>query len=125
MIGGPDHKSPSPASGTTDEARLLEYKPLDEDSSMPKVCWLLEPLRTTSYTRYTGTLRHPTLRGKLGSSIHAFVHFAFEMSSRDMLFADIQGEYCYCYCWRFNNEHNQALSLASQADCQAMYSSTS
>lgn len=93
VIGGPGNKKPSPASGATDEARLNEYDPLDENRSMPKVCWLLEPLRTTSFTRYTGTLKHPNLRGKLGSSIHAFVHYAFEMSSQDLLFADIQGRH--------------------------------
>ena len=93
----PNHNKPSPASqaDTADKARFLDYDSLDENSSMPRVCWLLEPLRTTSYTLYTGTLKHPNLRGKLGSSIHAYVRYVFEMSSRDMLFADVQGAYYY------------------------------
>lgn len=82
---------PSPASGKTANERFDEYEPSTDDE-LPKICWLLEPLRPTAFTRYSGTLKHPKLHGKLGGSIHAFVHYAFELSARDLLFADIQGE---------------------------------
>jgi hypothetical protein len=95
VIGGPSNNVPSPASGITKDQFYNKYDlNCDNGTLIPRVCWLLEPLRTQAFTRYTGTLKHPTLRGKLGSSIHAFVHYAFEVSGEDLLFADIQGLYC-------------------------------
>jgi hypothetical protein len=86
---------------------------------------MLEPLRTTTFTRYTGTLRHPDLRGKLGSSIQAFVHYAFVMSGEDLLFADIQGEYCQQIALpRLTKSATQDLWCANPVDRLAMFSST-
>jgi hypothetical protein len=93
-IGGLNSE-PSPASGTT-KGQLLDEYDVNKDASMPKVCWLLEPLQTSAFTHYTGTLKHPNLYGKLGSSIHAFVHYAYETSSKDLVFTNIQGWLC-CY----------------------------
>ena len=123
VIGSPDQE-PSLALGTTRQQIFAEYD-LEKSTPMPKVHWMLELLRTTTFTRYTGTLRHPDLRGKLGSSILVFVHYAFAMSSEDLLFADIQGEYCQQIALlKLTKSATQDLWSANPVDHLAMFCST-
>ncbi|KAJ6580599.1 kinase-like domain-containing protein [Mycena sp. CBHHK59/15] len=56
-----------------------------------RIVWLLEPLRNTSVTHYTGTMEHPAGTGQLVHTLSAFVHYAFQFSCGNILFADIQG----------------------------------
>ena len=69
---------PSPASNLA----------LFEDDS---AVWLVEPRRTTSVEKYSGTLIHPHRKDKRGATLSAFAHFVYEMSHHELVFADIQG----------------------------------
>ncbi|TDL15501.1 kinase-like protein [Rickenella mellea] len=71
----------SPASATA----------IEWDNAQPPF-WLIEPLRSSSITRYNGTLVHAQLPGKIGQTILAFVHYVYLASKRDMVLADIQSE---------------------------------
>lgn len=54
--------------------------------------WLVEPRRTTSVQKFSGTLVHPSPRSdKLAITISAFSHFVYEMTHQDLVLADIQG----------------------------------
>ncbi|KAJ7913336.1 kinase-like domain-containing protein [Mycena leptocephala] len=74
---------PSPASGVTPEVL--------ESSQDGRIIWLLEPLRNAAVTRYTGTMEHPAGTGQLAHTLSAFVHYAFQHSGGQLIFADIQG----------------------------------
>ncbi|KAJ6477984.1 hypothetical protein DFH09DRAFT_1342071 [Mycena vulgaris] len=76
---------PSPASGITSEVWESEPAPTK------KIIWLLEPLRNAAVTHYTGTMEHPAGTGQLAHTLSAFVHYAFQASGGDILFADVQG----------------------------------
>ncbi|KAJ6465673.1 hypothetical protein DFH09DRAFT_957082, partial [Mycena vulgaris] len=76
---------PSPASGIT--SKVWESEP----TPTKKIICLLEPLRNAAVTHYTGTMEHPTGTGQLAHTLFAFVHYAFQASGGDILFADIQG----------------------------------
>lgn len=71
--------SPSPASG------LL---PIDVD----KAVWLVEPRRTTSVQKFSGTLAHPNWEDHLGLTLIAFTHCIYDTSDKELVLADIQGE---------------------------------
>ncbi|KAJ6556958.1 kinase-like domain-containing protein [Mycena sp. CBHHK59/15] len=75
---------PSPASGVVPE--VFESAP-----ATSRIVWLLEPLRNASVTHYTGTMEHPAGTGQLAHTLSAFVHYAFQFSCGNILFADIQG----------------------------------
>ncbi|KAJ6461637.1 hypothetical protein DFH09DRAFT_1347998 [Mycena vulgaris] len=75
---------PSPASGITSEVWESEPAPTK------KIIWLLEPLRNAALTHYTGTMEHPAGTGQLAHTLSAFVHYAFQASGGDILFADVQ-----------------------------------
>ncbi|KAF8214452.1 kinase-like domain-containing protein, partial [Mycena galopus ATCC 62051] len=77
--------APSSASGVVRE--IFEAEPV----VIRKVVWFLEPLRNPSVTHYTGTMEHPAGRGQLGPTLSAFVHYAFQWSEGNVIFADIQG----------------------------------
>ncbi|KAJ7199363.1 kinase-like domain-containing protein [Mycena pura] len=80
-----DAQQPSPASGSL--ARF-EEQPLQ----MREVVWMLEPLRSASVTRYSGTMEHPIPKGQLALTLSAFVHYAFQFSGdNSIIFADLQG----------------------------------
>jgi len=53
--------------------------------------WLVEPRRTTTVIKFSGTMQHPSTNDKHGITIAAFAHFVFEFSTRKLVFADIQG----------------------------------
>ncbi|KAI6032628.1 hypothetical protein F5J12DRAFT_779094 [Pisolithus orientalis] len=53
--------------------------------------WLVEPQWTTMVMKFSGTLEHPSSTDKLGITISAFAHFAYEYSKHKLVFADIQG----------------------------------
>ncbi|KAF9256429.1 hypothetical protein L218DRAFT_881696, partial [Marasmius fiardii PR-910] len=52
--------------------------------------WLLEPMRTGTPKKWSGTLQHPSHQGKLGVTLTTFVHFAYEWSQKTIVFADLQ-----------------------------------
>ncbi|KAJ6524657.1 hypothetical protein DFH09DRAFT_1096060 [Mycena vulgaris] len=62
-----------------------------EPAPTKKIIWLLEPLRNAAVTHYTGTMEHPAGTGQLAHTLSAFVHYAFQASGGDILFADVQG----------------------------------
>ncbi|PPQ75329.1 hypothetical protein CVT25_005119 [Psilocybe cyanescens] len=70
--------TPSPASS------LL---PLEEDAAV----WLVEPRRTKSVQKFSGTMIHPHRNDKLGKTLAAFTHFVYEFSGEELVFADMQG----------------------------------
>ncbi|KAJ7433580.1 kinase-like domain-containing protein, partial [Mycena galericulata] len=76
----------SPASGIVKE--VVEAEAI----TTRRVVWLLEPLRNPSVTHYTGTMEHPAGRGQLAHTLSAFVHYAFQWSEGNLIFADIQGD---------------------------------
>lgn len=53
--------------------------------------WLVEPRRTTSVIKFSGTLHHPARDDKIGKTVTAFAHFVYEVSKKSLVFADIQG----------------------------------
>lgn len=53
--------------------------------------WLVEPRRTTSVVKYSGTLVHPTRRDQVGIIVTAFAHYIYETSNKELVLADIQG----------------------------------
>lgn len=69
---------PSPASG---------LQPVDID----KAVWLVEPRRTTSVQKFSGTLAHPNREDELGLTLIAFAHFIYDTSDKEFVLADIQG----------------------------------
>ena len=71
--------SPSPASG---------LQPVDVD----KAVWLVEPRRTTSVQKFSGTLAYPNWEDELGLTLIAFTHFIYDTSDKELVLADIQGE---------------------------------
>ena len=71
--------SPSPASG---------LQPVDVD----KAVWLVEPRRTTSVQKFSGTLAYPNREDELGLTLIAFTHFIYDTSDKELVLADIQGE---------------------------------
>ncbi|KIM35059.1 hypothetical protein M413DRAFT_79793 [Hebeloma cylindrosporum] len=70
--------SPSPASG---------LPPMEFD----KAVWLVEPRRTTSVQKFSGTLAHPNREDELGLTLIAFTHFIYDTSDKELVLADIQG----------------------------------
>ena len=75
--------APSPASGIAD------------DEFHDTAVWLVEPKRTTSVVKYSGTLIHPTRRDKVGIIVTAFAHYIYEASNKELVLADIQGIVLY------------------------------
>lgn len=57
--------------------------------------WLVEPRRTTSVVKYSGTLVHPTRRDQVGIIVTAFAHYIYETSNKELVLADIQGIVLY------------------------------
>jgi len=74
---------PSIASG------LLAFK-------MDSATWLVEPHHTKSVLKFSGTLVHPSHADKVRIMLVAFVHFSYEISQKQLVFADIQGKYLKC-----------------------------
>ncbi|KAH7889504.1 kinase-like domain-containing protein [Phlebopus sp. FC_14] len=62
--------------------------PLDQPVS---AVWLVEPRRTTTVIKFSGTMQHPSTNDKRGITIAAFAYFVFEFSGHKLVFADIQG----------------------------------
>lgn len=77
--------TPSPASGVT----IPDFPSAYDDP----VLWILEPQRSPSLNRYSGTMQHPVIGGKLGNTIAAHAHLVYIYSKGDMVIADIQCEY--------------------------------
>ncbi|KAJ6460795.1 kinase-like domain-containing protein [Mycena vitilis] len=62
------------------------------DSSQEGITWLVEDKRATTVEHFTFTLNHQTRRRDLcAQTIHAFAHFVFGHSNKNVVFADIQG----------------------------------
>lgn len=58
--------------------------------------WLVEPLHPKAMVKYSSTLAHQCNRtDKVGSTLNAFVHFAYEYSQEQIVFADLQGKVPY------------------------------
>jgi hypothetical protein len=77
--------APSPASGVVKEVFEAELE------ATRRIVWLLEPLRNSSVTHYTGTMDHPAGQGQLAHTLSVFVHYSFQWSEGTIVFADIQG----------------------------------
>ncbi|KAJ6603744.1 kinase-like domain-containing protein [Mycena sp. CBHHK59/15] len=77
--------APSPVSGVVKEVFEAELE------ATCRIVWLLEPLRNSSVTHYTGTMDHPAGQGQLAHMLSAFVHYSFQWSEGTIVFADIQG----------------------------------
>ena len=84
MVKPAHGERPSPASGVSIEV-------LECSAPGGRIIWLLEPLRNAAVTHYTGIMEHPAGTGQLAHTLAAFVHFAFERSGGEIIFADIQG----------------------------------
>ncbi|KAK7438440.1 hypothetical protein VKT23_018052 [Stygiomarasmius scandens] len=71
--------TPPPASGV----KLKDYmKVKDQDDGY--ITWLLEPIRNASTTKkWSGTMNHPSHTNKVGDTLHAFVHFAYQSERED------------------------------------------
>ena len=80
---------PSTASGVSLDTwtSKVERSPCATES---RILWLLEPRRTTSVVRWSGTLAHPNRADKPHATMSAFVHFAYEHSLKTIIFADLQ-----------------------------------
>ncbi|KZV83073.1 hypothetical protein EXIGLDRAFT_809850 [Exidia glandulosa HHB12029] len=52
--------------------------------------WLLEPLRTVSVRKFSGTMDHPAPTDLLERTVHAFVHWAFMRAKGQAVYADMQ-----------------------------------
>ncbi|PPR01653.1 hypothetical protein CVT24_001540 [Panaeolus cyanescens] len=53
--------------------------------------WLVEPRRTKSVVKFSGTMAHPQRHDKVGITIVAFAHFVYQSSGGEVILADIQG----------------------------------
>lgn len=64
-------------------------------TTIDSAVWLVEPLRTKSFDKFTGTLQHPSpeRQDKCGLTIAAFTHHVYETSNRTIVFADLQGKF--------------------------------
>ncbi|KAF8963109.1 kinase-like domain-containing protein [Flammula alnicola] len=69
---------PSPASS---------LPPCERDGAI----WLIEPCRTKSVQKFSGTMVYPNRHDKLGKTLAAFTHFVYESSGQEIVIADIQG----------------------------------
>ncbi|OSD03276.1 kinase-like protein [Trametes coccinea BRFM310] len=76
---------PSPASGLRDSWEELPFS--EQDAG---VIWMIEPRRSRQVKRWSGTMSHPTHVDKMGATLDAFVHFAYEYSKCSLVFADLQ-----------------------------------
>nr|VWP00214.1 Increased rDNA silencing protein 4 [Ganoderma boninense] len=81
-----DDSQPSPASGIL-SAQWSDASFSDRDAG---VVWLVEPERSTTVERWSGTMEHPNHHDKQGATLMAFVHFAYVYSLRTKVFADLQ-----------------------------------
>lgn len=70
----------------------------NDPTGIDSAVWLIEPRRTTSLVKFSGTLCHPAQTNKMGKTITAFAHFVYEISKKTLVFADIQGmSYIFIY----------------------------
>jgi hypothetical protein len=63
----------------------------DDTDGYNSAVWLVEPRRTISLIKFSGTLQHPPCNDKMGETITAFAHFVYIVSKQSLVFADIQG----------------------------------
>ncbi|KAJ7789671.1 kinase-like domain-containing protein, partial [Mycena olivaceomarginata] len=55
------------------------------------VIWLFEPRRLTKVTHWSGTNEYlPWHQNKLGSTLNAFTHYAYLLSQKSTVLADLQ-----------------------------------
>jgi hypothetical protein len=68
-------------------------------SAIDRAIWLVEPRRTWAVLKYNGTLgfQNGTQPGKVEATLTAFVHYIFEQSQGQILYADIQGLFPFGY----------------------------
>jgi len=57
-----------------------------------EVVWLIEPFRSASVRRWSGTNQHPVPKegGLLGATLYALAHFTVIYTGHDMVLSDIQ-----------------------------------
>jgi hypothetical protein len=79
---------PSPSSGVSVQDYEKEVSELPDGAT--SIVWLLEPRRSQAVTHYSGTMAYRDWKDKRGLTINAFTHFAYIMSDRTLVFADIQ-----------------------------------
>ncbi|KIK56380.1 hypothetical protein GYMLUDRAFT_247888 [Collybiopsis luxurians FD-317 M1] len=68
---------------------------LPDDSLGPDegITWLVEPKRPSTFFKFTGTLSHARthIGGLTSETVHAFAHFVYEFTNRQLVVADLQG----------------------------------
>ncbi|KAF5325455.1 hypothetical protein D9619_009978 [Psilocybe cf. subviscida] len=69
---------PSAASG---------FPPDDIDGAV----WLVEPRRSTSVIKFSGTMIHPARADNVSLTLAAFAHYVYHSSNHQLVLADIQG----------------------------------
>ncbi|KAF6752681.1 kinase-like domain-containing protein [Ephemerocybe angulata] len=53
--------------------------------------WLVEPKRPRAIIKFCGTVAHPVRSDKIALTVQALLHFIFEQSKGEQVYADIQG----------------------------------
>jgi len=79
--------NPSKASGLPEDLLGIEEG----------ITWLVEPRRSPTVVKFTGTLTHSHshIADLASETVHAFAHFIFELTDRQLVVADLQGLACY------------------------------
>jgi hypothetical protein len=83
--------------------------------------WLVERKRSSTVTKFSGTLVHHSHRRDLRSAtISAFAHFVFGYSKRTLVVADLQGK-PYPVCFHITNlfcqEHLPSFETMKVSSC--------
>ncbi|EJD38028.1 kinase-like protein, partial [Auricularia subglabra TFB-10046 SS5] len=80
------HVVTPPGDPTDDTADDAADKPLAFGT-----VWLVEPLRPSQVTKFSGTMVFPKPKTPLECTLHAFVHYVFQISGSSLVYADLQG----------------------------------
>ncbi|KAJ7737132.1 hypothetical protein B0H16DRAFT_1326096, partial [Mycena metata] len=71
-----------------------DSEPVTQHTSDPGkglVVWIFEPRRSSKVQRWSGTNEYPPWdRGKLGSTLNTFAHYAYIVSHESTVFCDLQ-----------------------------------
>ncbi|KAJ7111432.1 hypothetical protein C8R44DRAFT_633314, partial [Mycena epipterygia] len=87
-----DNSGPSKASGfTLEQYQVAQEKQGNNGSISGLVIWLFEPRCSSQVKHWSGTNEHPPWhQNKLGSTLNAFVHYAYLFSQESTVLVDLQ-----------------------------------
>ncbi|KAI0641518.1 hypothetical protein C8Q79DRAFT_316050 [Trametes meyenii] len=94
--------SPSMASGISKEVWNSDASFSEWDAGL---VWLIEPRRSATVTRWSGTMQQSNRTNKRQSTMGAFAHFSFLWSEKESVFVDLQSSHGW------DNEGNEAQVL--------------